>query len=189
MRSIEPTIIKLEPYGDHRDAKSDTYKYSLPFSNIIYDLTDEDACFIASALNKNILNGSCGYEVMTNYGIWERGTERWAEVTVQDKAKTLKGFNYIVWTDTVSNQLKIMVDHNTIADASACMEIYEYFLRVCPKRVYREGGYIYVTEKKQVNLDDWIIKDDTLYMAGYSDADEFMHVVVSSTDPKININN
>ena len=35
---MKPTVIKLEPYGDHRDAKSSTYEKTLDWEKVIYNL-------------------------------------------------------------------------------------------------------------------------------------------------------
>ncbi len=188
---MEPTIIQLEPYGDHRDNKSNTYQYPLNFAAIIYNLTDEDAAFILLALHKNILFVNDGYDTITHYGIWERGTERWAEVIMQDKAKTLKQKRFTIWTDSSSRQLRIYIDHHNHADASACIMIYEYFLSKRNKILALEGkrivtmdGFDYIIKEKQVESGDLIVQGTTMREACMADIDDTRDVLVSTTNPK-----
>lgn len=131
---MKPQIIKLEPYGDHRDAKSLPYNYELDFSKIVYNLVVEDCSFILSVLFKNVLMGDDVatkniYDTIAHYTVFERGTERWADVTMKNSEDKFKHISFCIRTDVETKMLFISTSHTNHADASATIMIYEYFNR------------------------------------------------------------
>jgi hypothetical protein len=148
---MKPNIIVLQPYGDHRDAKTLNYAYDLDFSKIIYNLDVADCAFILGVLYKNILQGEDVaeknlYDTIAHYEVFERGTERWADVVMKTKDDTLKHLTFRLRTDTETKWLAIAINVHCQAEASASIMIYEYF-------------------KKKVNHDNWDILEDEVSRA------------------------
>ena len=133
---MTPRIIKNEPYGDHRDAKSSKYAdCKVDFEKVIYNLTEEDCAFILSVIHRNTWTPSSisvdkevekgdRFTICKQYDVMERGSERWAMVAMGDKEDKYSPQAFRLFYDIESKQIFI----DTHADASAVIMIYEYFL-------------------------------------------------------------
>jgi len=132
--NMKPTIIQLEPYGDHRDNKSGMYAETLDWNKIMHNLNLEDCLFILARLYNNILlgekiaSGEAGYDAFSNYRIMKRGSEVWADVDIKDEAGKLDHKSFRMFYDTITHQFSCDLGMNHIhTDGSCYILIYEYF--------------------------------------------------------------
>ncbi len=131
---MKPRIVKLEPYGDYRDNKTSNYKYKLDFEKILYNLSLEDCQFILSVLNKNIMfgeeieNKSEIYNTFAVYSVYERGSERWVDISLKDTDGKLNWKSFRLSFDLESKHFNVGTLETPKSDGSATIMIYEYFL-------------------------------------------------------------
>lgn len=131
---MEKRIVKLEPYGDHRDAKSSIYEYKLDFEKILYNLSLKDCQFIISVLYKNIFLGEYTennieiYNTIVAYSIYERGSERWADISLSDSDRKLNWKSFHFYYDLETKQFNVKINGSDHFEGSAIIMIYEYFL-------------------------------------------------------------
>lgn len=131
---MKPTVIQLEPYGDHRDNKSGMYAETLDWNKVMHNLNLEDCLFIISKLYNNILfgekiaSGELKYNAIASYRIMNRGSEMWADVMIKDEDGKLDWLSFRMFYDTTTHQFSCGLGMNHIhTDGSCYILIYEYF--------------------------------------------------------------